>query len=176
LSSYPPATGWPTYNLRNTCLVMKLKFVVILGLTVNRPVCFPIGNPIGAHDQIFITVDLLWLPCGVSSLARGRVCNLFVQLPPSIASAVKHRVQVPQCLRPYLTPSFKIAFPFYRLLRFVGLRWRYSNPPPHKVCLVMTAIAVPRYIASSRTTQKIIPKILLLPNAIIGDDFHCALS
>jgi hypothetical protein len=27
-------------------------------------------------------------------------------------------------------------FPFYRLLRLAGLRWRYSTPPPHGIDLV----------------------------------------
>jgi hypothetical protein len=30
---------------------------------------------------------------------------------------------------PVLTPGN--LFPFHRLLRLSGLRWRYSNPPPH---------------------------------------------
>jgi hypothetical protein len=30
---------------------------------------------------------------------------------------------------PVITPGTE--FPFRRLLRLAGLRWRYSNPPPH---------------------------------------------
>jgi hypothetical protein len=39
-------------------------------------------------------------------------------------------VQVPQNLIPYFTVSFETGFPFCRLLRLAGIRWRYSNPPP----------------------------------------------
>jgi hypothetical protein len=35
---------------------------------------------------------------------------------------------------PIITPG--TAFPFRRLLRLAGLRWRYSTPPPHGVLIV----------------------------------------
>jgi hypothetical protein len=38
----------------------------------------------------------------------------------------------PAELRLYLIVSFETTwFPFCCLLRLAGLRWRYSNPPPH---------------------------------------------
>jgi hypothetical protein len=40
------------------------------------------------------------------------------------------------------------GFPFHRL-RLAGLRWRYSNPPPHGVWTI-----IPRYIVPARTAQK----------------------
>jgi hypothetical protein len=40
------------------------------------------------------------------------------------------RIYIPQEQgRPIMPPSTE--FPFLRLLRIAGLRWRFSNPPPH---------------------------------------------
>jgi hypothetical protein len=44
------------------------------------------------------------------------------------------------------------GFPFRRLLRLAGLRWRYSNPPQHGVTMLCLIRA--RCIASGRTAQK----------------------
>jgi hypothetical protein len=43
------------------------------------------------------------------------------------------RVQVPQNLCPYLIVLFETGFPFRRLLRLAGLRWKYSNPLPQRL-------------------------------------------
>jgi hypothetical protein len=90
------------------------------------------------------------------SLTRGRVCNLLVQLLLGLARAVtlgskyrrthdhillSHlrlpqpggpgpRIYIPQETGwPSYTPGHCV--PFFRLLRLAGMRWRYSNPPPH---------------------------------------------
>jgi hypothetical protein len=92
------------------------------------------------------------------SLTRGRVCNLLVQLLSGLARAVTlgskslrthghillSHLRLPQLGRPgsriyipqeqggpVISPG--TGFPFCRLLRLAGLRWRYSNPPPHRV-------------------------------------------
>jgi hypothetical protein len=90
-----------------------------------------------------------------SSLTRGRVCNLLLLV---LANAVplwfesrgtQNYILLPQFLRlpqpggsspriyipqeqggPVILPG--TGFPFRRLLRLAGLRWRYSNPPPHE--------------------------------------------
>jgi hypothetical protein len=83
--------------------------------------------PSGAYDQIFITVRQLqacW--CGALSLPRGRVCHL--QLLLILASAV---IDVTRGTRDHILLSQTWDFPFLRLLRFAGLRWRYSKPPRH---------------------------------------------
>jgi hypothetical protein len=93
--------------------------------------------------------------CVAPSLTRGRVCNLLVQLLLGLARAVtvgsKSRRthghillshlrlpnlegQVPVFISsgtrwPSYTPGHWV--PFCRLLRLTGMRWRYSNPPPH---------------------------------------------
>jgi hypothetical protein len=103
-----------------------------------------VGPPSGAPDQIFITVGHLRSSC------CGRVCNLIVQFAVTLRSK-SHRthdhillshLRLPQprapgpCIYipqeqvdPVIPPSTE--FPFCRLLRLAGLRWRHSNPPPH---------------------------------------------
>jgi hypothetical protein len=56
------------------------------------------------------------------SLTRGRVCILqCTSLPGQSREAPITIHYVP----------FETGFPFRRPLRLVGLRWKYSNPPPH---------------------------------------------
>jgi hypothetical protein len=85
------------------------------------------------------------------------VCNLLVQLLLGLFQSSHSWAEVPQNSRPYFTVSFETpltwrarspyfcipqeqggpvippgtGFPFCRLLRLAGLRWRYSNPPVH---------------------------------------------
>jgi hypothetical protein len=81
------------------------------------------------YDQIFITVTQLrvcWF--GAPSLTRGRICRL--QLLLALASAV---ILGSESLRTrgYILLSQIWDFPFRRLLRLAGSRWRYMIPPPH---------------------------------------------
>jgi hypothetical protein len=109
------------------------------------------------------TVGYLWSLCsGASSLTRGRVCNLLVRLLLGLARALtlgtkSHRthnhtllsrlrlpkpggqgplIYIPQEQGgPVIPPGS--GFPFCRLLRLAGLRWRYSIPPPHGVYMYL---------------------------------------
>jgi hypothetical protein len=82
----------------------------------------------GAHDQIFITLwQLRSYFCRTASLTRGRVCRL--QFPLVLASAVIFRSESLRTGDHILSQFWD--FPFRRLLRLAGLRWRYSTPPPH---------------------------------------------
>jgi hypothetical protein len=106
-----------------------LSLSLMLRPTISRPVCLQIKHPSGASDQILITVSQLrvcW--CGALSLTRERVCRL--QLLLGLASKVilgsESRGNRDNIL---LSPIGD--FPFRRLLRLAGLRWRYSTPPPH---------------------------------------------
>jgi hypothetical protein len=97
--------------------------------TVNRPVCLGIKHPTGAYDQIFVTVRQLQVcSCGALSLTRGRVCRL--QLLLALASTVILGSES-RGTRDHILLSQIRDFPFRRLLRLAGLRWRHSTPPPH---------------------------------------------
>jgi hypothetical protein len=128
----------------------------MLRRTVSRSVCLANKHPFGAYDQIFITVRQL----------RICWCGARTGLSFTIAAGPSQRshscVQVPRNSCPYFTLSdsrlpqpggpgprtyippeqggpvipSSTGFPFRRLLRFAGLRWKYSNPPPRgiRVC------------------------------------------
>jgi hypothetical protein len=125
-------TPWLNTQLVN-CLLNSLKnespervLSLLLRPTFRRPVCLGIKHPSGTYDQIFITVGHLRVYCcGTLSLTRGRVCRL--QLLLAIASAV---ILGSESLRTrdHILLSQIRDFPFRRLLRLAGLRWRYSTP------------------------------------------------
>jgi hypothetical protein len=91
---------------------------------------FGIGPPLGTHDQTFscssfFSVDnyVLLVP-RAPSLTRGRVCSL--QCSHSLVRAVTpNNHTLPSHLR---LCSLSVAS-----YDSQGLRWRYSNPPPHGV-------------------------------------------
>jgi hypothetical protein len=97
-------------------------------------------HPSETYDQIFITVrQLLVCLCGALSLTRGRVCRLQLLLAldsADIFGSDSHGI------RDHNLVSQIRDFPFRRLLRLAGLRWRY------------TCSVGPRDISSGRTQQK----------------------
>jgi hypothetical protein len=140
----------------------RLELEFVLRPTVSRPVRLGIGPPFGTLDQILSCSSFVWqLHCSAfsaSSLTRERVCNLllncFWALPeqshlsrrPTELTAISYCLlwdspnlegQVPI----FISPRNRVAQLYPRALGSLsvasydlqGLRWKYSNPPPHGV-------------------------------------------
>jgi hypothetical protein len=102
---------------------------LMLRPTASQAECIEIKHPSEAYDQIFITVRQLrvcW--CRALSLVIGRVCHLQFLLALSRAVILGSESRG---TRDHILLSQTRNFPFRRILRLTGIRWRYSTPPPH---------------------------------------------
>jgi hypothetical protein len=86
------------------------------------------------------------------SLTIGRLCHL--QLLLVLVSAFILGFES-RGTRNHILLSQIRDFPFCRLLRLAGLRWRHSTPPPREKRLVIAAASP--YIASARTALNTLP-------------------
>jgi hypothetical protein len=107
----------------------ELELEFFLRPTVSQPVRPGIGPPFGTLDQIlscssFSSDNYFILRSKASSLTRKRVCSL--QCSHSLVRAVtSNNYTLPSHLR--LRSLFVASYDSQ------GLRWKYSNPPPHGV-------------------------------------------
>jgi hypothetical protein len=129
--------------------------------TVSRPVSLGIGPPFGTLDQILsrsssFDWQLRRFDINASSLTRKRVCNLlyncFWALPeqPHLSRSPTELTAISYCLiwdsfnlegqvPVFISPRNRVAQLYPRALCSLsvasydsrGLRWKYSNPPPH---------------------------------------------
>jgi hypothetical protein len=128
---------------------LRLKLELILRPTVSRPV------RLGAHDQILIffcltvTFFLRQIRCSLWREDGSVVCTAITQRSESLRThyhTLVYHLRLPHPGGPgphnyihqeqgdsVIPPG--TGFPFCHLLRIVGLRWKYSNPPSHGVGL-----------------------------------------
>jgi hypothetical protein len=100
------------------------------------------AKPLEVHDQRFFQTNP-WgcSPYVTSSLTRRWVSRL--QLLLALASAVIFGSES-RGTRDHILLSQIWDFPFRRLLRLAGLRWRYSTPPP-LMLRSRVALIIPRH-------------------------------
>jgi hypothetical protein len=99
-----------------------------LRLTVSQPVRLGIGPPFETLDQIlscssFSSDNYFILRSKASSLTRKRVCSL--QCNHSLFRSLTPNHTLP--------PHLRLCSLFVASYDSQGLRWKYSNPPPHGV-------------------------------------------
>jgi hypothetical protein len=137
---------------------VEVEVTVTLRPTVSRPVSLGVRGPSGTRDQFYFLLEIFFRQlrfCNfvAPSPTRERVCNLLVQLLLGLARAVTlgskfrrtHGHILLRLLQPG-GPGSRIYFPleqggpvihpgtgfhFVASYDSQGLRWRYSNPPPH---------------------------------------------
>jgi hypothetical protein len=86
----------------------------------------------GLRPDTYLSLTITALFLWVSSLTRGWVWLLYMLL--ALASVVFLGSES-LWARNHILLSQICDFPFRRLLRLAGSRWRYSTPPPHRVLL-----------------------------------------
>jgi hypothetical protein len=143
--------------------------------TVSRSVGLGVKHPSGAYDQIFISVRQLqvcW--CRALSLTRDRVCRLHLLLVLASAvilgsesrgtrdhillSQIRDSPNLEGQVPVFISPRNRVArlyphalvFPFRRILRLAGIRWRNSNLPSREDYYLA---AGPRYSFDTDSTE-----------------------
>jgi hypothetical protein len=107
--------------------LLQVQFQVILRPTVNWPVCLGVGPRF--HDQIFYYCRKFAVTFGSKSRRTHSHILLSHLILPQPGWPGPHIYIPREQGGPVIPPG--IGFHFRRLLRLAGLRWRYSNLPPH---------------------------------------------
>jgi hypothetical protein len=100
-------------------------------LSVSESVSLGVEPPSWAHDQIFITVWQLRSYFLWGALSNERTCLSFVYAAGPCQRSLSEVWVLDTSDHILLSQIWD--FPFRRLLRLAGSRWRYSTPPPHGV-------------------------------------------
>jgi hypothetical protein len=88
----------------------------------------------GLWPDIYLSLTITALFLWASSLTRGRVWLLYMLLA---LTSVVFLGSESLGTRDHILLSQIWDFPFRRLLRLAGSRWRYSTPPPHRVARIL---------------------------------------
>jgi hypothetical protein len=138
--------------------------------TVSRPVCLGINHPFGASDQNFYCQTVRVCSCRALSLTRGRIWRLHLLLV--LVSAVILGSES-RGTRDRIILSQIRDFPLCRLLRFSGLRWRYSthDSPPY-VLWIRTAAYTVLLILVSVCSMFVYTETYVVPSWSLGIHLH----
>jgi hypothetical protein len=126
---YPPGTGWPSYPPRHSALVESESesYVTTDGQSASLP--WNKAHIWGLCPELYYCRTFAGLLTWALFLTRGQVCCL--QLLLALASA-DFLGSESLGSRDHILLSQFWDFPFRRLLRLAGSRWRYSTPLPHE--------------------------------------------
>jgi hypothetical protein len=108
-------------ELKSVWISLELEF--FLRLTVSQPVRLGIGPPFGTLDLILSSDNYFIFRSKAPSLTRKRVCTL--QCNHSLVRSLTPNHTLP--------PHLRLCSLFVASYDSQGLRWKYSNPPPHWV-------------------------------------------
>jgi hypothetical protein len=169
LLSHPAATK--ISQLSSSHVKVKVTLRLTVSQSVSESWC---RAPSGPHDQIFITVWQLRSCFMWDALSDERMGLSFVYATGSCQRSLSQVLIFDT--RDHILLSQNWDFPFRRLLRLAGSRWRYSSPPLHGFILIWLGILViwPRGAPNRKRRfhcySQTIPRLLLaysLPRQLV---------
>jgi hypothetical protein len=119
-----PNWGTSWFASQYVCNIAWVEFILLP--TGSRPLHLGIGSSLGLWPDLILILSLVAIACFSScrapSLTRGRVCNL--QCSRWLVRSLRTNNQT-------LLSHLRLCSLFVASYDSQGLRWRYSNPPPH---------------------------------------------